>query len=76
MPAAFLPRGARAISVFRLSRSGRCSISPTKRIDPARRSVVDLAALRRELDSLIGQCRHRTIGECRIVEALAPGNVC
>jgi Cu(I)-responsive transcriptional regulator len=36
------------------------------------RKLADLMALRRELDSLIGQCRHGTIAECRILEALAP----
>src|ERR1700753_2606250 len=37
-----------------------------------KRKLADLRALRRELDSLIGQCRHGTIAECRIIEALAP----
>jgi Cu(I)-responsive transcriptional regulator len=37
-----------------------------------KRKLADLSALRRELESLIGQCRRRTIAECRIVEALAP----
>lgn len=37
-----------------------------------RRKLSDLGALRRELESLIGQCRHGTIAECRILEALAP----
>jgi Cu(I)-responsive transcriptional regulator len=40
-----------------------------------KRKLADLAALRRELDSLIGQCRHGTIAECRIIEALAPGKI-
>ncbi len=39
-----------------------------------KRKLADLAALRRELDSLIRQCRHGTIAECRIIEALAPAN--
>ena len=37
-----------------------------------KRKLVDLTALRRELESVIGQCRHGTIAECRIIEALAP----
>ena len=37
-----------------------------------KRKLADLSALRRELDSLIGQCRHGTVAECRILEALAP----
>jgi hypothetical protein len=37
-----------------------------------KRKLADLTALRRELDSLIGQCHHGTIAECRILEALAP----
>jgi Cu(I)-responsive transcriptional regulator len=37
-----------------------------------KRKLADLTALRRELDSLIGQCRHGTVAKCRILEALAP----
>lgn len=37
-----------------------------------KRKLADLAALRRELESMIGQCQHGTVGECRIIEALAP----
>jgi Cu(I)-responsive transcriptional regulator len=37
-----------------------------------KRKLADLSALRRELDALIGQCRHGTIAECNIIEALAP----
>jgi Cu(I)-responsive transcriptional regulator len=40
-----------------------------------KRKLADLSALRRELDSLIGQCRHGTVAECRIIEALAPACV-
>lgn len=36
------------------------------------RKIDDLAALRRELDSLIAQCGHGTIADCRIIDALAP----
>lgn len=36
------------------------------------RKITDLEALRRELTSLLGQCRRGTIAECKIVEALAP----
>jgi len=36
------------------------------------RKIADLAALRRELSEVIGQCRHGTVAECRIIEALAP----
>lgn len=39
------------------------------------RKLADLTALRRELKSLIGQCRHGTVAECRILEALAPVEV-
>ncbi len=34
--------------------------------------IADLTALRRELDTIIGQCRRGTIAQCRIIEALAP----
>ena len=37
------------------------------------RKLTDLAALRRELEALIGQCQHGTIADCRILEAFAPG---
>jgi DNA-binding transcriptional MerR regulator len=30
---------------------------------------------RKELESLIGQCRHGTVAECRILEALSPDAV-
>lgn len=36
------------------------------------RKIADLRALRRELDSLLKQCRCGTIAECRIIEALSP----
>ena len=36
------------------------------------RKIADLAALRRELDSIISQCSHGTVAECRIIEALSP----
>lgn len=35
--------------------------------------LADLAALRHELDEMIGRCRHgAVVAECRIIEALAP----
>ncbi len=36
------------------------------------RKIRDLQALRKELDSIIGQCGHGTVAECQIIEALAP----
>ena len=36
------------------------------------RKVVDLTALGHELRQIIGQCRHGTVAECRIIEALSP----
>lgn len=36
------------------------------------RKIADLRALRRELASMIEQCRCGTVAECRIVEALSP----
>ena len=38
------------------------------------RKIADLQALRRELDSLVRQCRHGTVSECGIIEALAPAS--
>jgi Cu(I)-responsive transcriptional regulator len=37
------------------------------------RKIADLRALRRELASMIEQCRCGTVAECRIIEALSPG---
>jgi DNA-binding transcriptional MerR regulator len=37
-----------------------------------KRKLADLEALGRELETVIGQCRHGTVAECRILEALAP----
>jgi Cu(I)-responsive transcriptional regulator len=39
-----------------------------------KRKLADLSALRRELEAMIGQCRHGTVAECRILEALAPNS--
>lgn len=36
------------------------------------RKIADLDALRTELRNVIGQCRHGSIAECRIIEALSP----
>jgi DNA-binding transcriptional MerR regulator len=36
------------------------------------RKIAHLTALRRELRDIIGQCRHGTVSECRIIEALSP----
>lgn len=36
------------------------------------RKIADLTALRRELRDLITRCRHNTVAECRIIEALSP----
>lgn len=41
-------------------------------LDEVDRKIADLQALRRELNSLIGQCRHGKVAECRIIEALGP----
>ena len=37
------------------------------------RKIADLKALQRELGKMIDQCRHGTVAECRIIEALSPG---
>lgn len=34
--------------------------------------VVDLTALRNELDRVIGSCRHGTVADCKIIETLGP----
>jgi Cu(I)-responsive transcriptional regulator len=39
------------------------------------RKIADLQALRRELASMIDQCRCGTVAECRIIEALSPASV-
>lgn len=36
------------------------------------RKIADLRALRRELNSMIDQCHHGTVAECRIIESLSP----
>jgi len=37
------------------------------------RKLADLATLRTELRQLVDQCKHDTVADCRIIEALAPG---
>ena len=41
-------------------------------LDEVERKIADLQALGRELADMISHCDHGTIGECRIIEALAP----
>lgn len=41
-------------------------------LEEVERKIADLEALRRELQDLIGQCRHGTVAECRILSALSP----
>jgi hypothetical protein len=36
------------------------------------RKIADLSALRDKLADVIGQCRRRTVADCRIIDALAP----
>lgn len=36
------------------------------------RKLADLAALRGELDRMIGSCSHGTVADCKIIETLAP----
>lgn len=36
------------------------------------RKIGDLTALRAELDRVIGSCRQGTVGDCKIIETLAP----
>jgi Cu(I)-responsive transcriptional regulator len=38
------------------------------------RKIADLAALRRELATLLTSCRGGTVSECRILEAFGPGS--
>lgn len=40
-----------------------------------KRKIADLQALRRELSTVIDQCGRGTIAECRIIEALSPGEI-
>ena len=43
-----------------------------KHLTEVEQKIADLTALRRELRSLVSQCRTGTIRECRILDALAP----
>ena len=36
------------------------------------RKIVDLSALRSELDRVVGSCRHGTVADCQIIGTLAP----
>jgi Cu(I)-responsive transcriptional regulator len=36
------------------------------------RKISDLRALREGLDRVLGSCRHGTVGDCKIIETLAP----
>lgn len=39
-----------------------------------RRKIADLAALRRELERIIGGCRHGTVEDCQIIDTLLPSS--
>lgn len=41
-------------------------------LEEVERKIADLEALRRELRDLIGQCRHGTIAQCRIINSFSP----
>ena len=41
-----------------------------------KRKIDDLTALRSELERVIGSCRHGTVGECKIIDTLAPRSAC
>lgn len=43
-----------------------------KHLTEVDRKIAGLTALHRELNSIISQCGHGTIAECRIIEALSP----
>lgn len=36
------------------------------------RKIIDLIAMRDELQRVIGSCRHGTVGNCKIIETLGP----
>lgn len=44
-------------------------------LEQVEQKIADLHALRKELSSLISQCRRGTIADCRILEALAPRSI-
>jgi hypothetical protein len=56
------------------TKSSEAVVIAREHLAEAKRKLADLAALRREMDSLIGQCRRGTIAECRITEALDAGD--
>ena len=41
-----------------------------------KRKIDDLTSLRSELERVIGSCRHGTVGECKIIDTLAPRAAC
>lgn len=64
-------------SLLRLSDERDQSCAEVDRIANAqlaevKSKIADLCALRDVLQDLIGQCRHGTIADCRIIEALGP----
>lgn len=67
----------RALLNLALNREHSCEavdVIAREHLGEVDRKIADLQALRRELDALIGQCRHGRIAECRIIEALAPSS--
>ncbi len=44
----------------------------SRHLSEVERKISDLAAMRDELRVVIGNCRHGTIGDCKIIETLGP----
>jgi Cu(I)-responsive transcriptional regulator len=43
--------------------------------DTVDRKIAELRALRKELDRMIGQCRHGVVADCLIIEVLADADI-
>ena len=43
--------------------------------DTVDRKIAELRALRKELDRMIGQCRHGVVADCLIIEGLADADI-
>lgn len=51
---------------------GKVDAIAREHLDEVDRKIADLTALRRELGSLLDSCAGGSIGDCNILEALAP----
>lgn len=61
-----------ALSDDRGKPCGAVDVIASGHLAEVERKIIDLIAMRDELQRVIGSCRHGTVGNCKIIETLGP----